>query len=364
MDILYGIFISILYLHLVNQYKTGKDLEVYEFEYTDAKTLHESCDILQPLIFQWCTTYSPLKTMQDSKIRLQVKDAHDFYKKETSDSFSMTSSNVFRLFRNSETNPSTSHYLSENNGLFLEDSGILRKPCYVEMDRIFKPFSCFQSKYDVLTGMKNITTPLRYHTFTRKYLYVTNGRIRVKMTPWKYTKYLKPIHQYYPTIDFRSSIDIWEKEPNLDDCVQFLEFDILKGHVFYIPKHWWYSISYNEIDTVILDFAYRSTINQFAYIFDEFKYFVFYQHHAFNGDTRKERNLTRFKNNDIIPNADKLIDVCTDIDVCTNTDVCTDTDVDVRIDDIDVCTDVDVRTDVLTASMPIKQEFSLDNVNE
>ena len=43
----------------------------------------------------------------------------------------------------------------------------------------------FYKKYDILMGSKNATTSLRYHTNTRKFLFVLGDSVSIKLTPWK-----------------------------------------------------------------------------------------------------------------------------------------------------------------------------------
>ena len=63
-------------------------------------------------------------------------------------------------------------------------------------DRLLKPSLSVNSQYDLWFGSCNSVTPLRYHTDSRHFLCVTTGKIRVKMTSWKSTKYLYQYKDY------------------------------------------------------------------------------------------------------------------------------------------------------------------------
>jgi len=279
MDIIYTIFIfiivSILYLNVINQHKTSNDLEVYEMDYTDPQTLHDTCDILQPLIFQGNKLWqqqspaSLVKIMERSKFAMQVKDIRDFYGQTIAspESFSLLSSCVVELMHDKDSH--TDHYFSEHNASFVAEAGIMRKIQYMEMDRILRPSFTFQAGYDILTGGKGTEVPLRFHTLTRKFIYVTSGRIRVKLAPWKYTDMLDPVYDY-EKLDFRSPYNVWQKDDcfDIEDSVRFLEFDVLAGSILYVPKKWWYSISYSQASTVLFEFNYSTFINRVAYGFD------------------------------------------------------------------------------------------------
>jgi hypothetical protein len=44
------VFLS--YFHIINQYQTSEDSEIYEMDYKDNANLQETCNIKQPVIFQ------------------------------------------------------------------------------------------------------------------------------------------------------------------------------------------------------------------------------------------------------------------------------------------------------------------------
>jgi hypothetical protein len=165
-------------------------------------------------------------------------------------------------------NDEDSRYILENNASFLEESKLKKK--ISKMDEILTPsYNCI-SHYDYLGGSAGACSPLRYHTYTRKYLVVCEGKIRVKMAPWETTKYLHKISDY-DAFEFRSPVNVWnvqEKYTHDMDKVQMLDFEVSSSHVLYIPPYWWYSIQYDGVTSAIIEYTYGTFVNRIAYIGD------------------------------------------------------------------------------------------------
>ena len=52
-NIILFITVLVIYIHIINQFKTSEDLEVYEMDYTNNIHLQEVCDIKQPVLFEY-----------------------------------------------------------------------------------------------------------------------------------------------------------------------------------------------------------------------------------------------------------------------------------------------------------------------
>lgn len=82
MELIYLIVIFIIvcfcYIHVVNQFKTSEDLEIYEFDYKDNENLQETCNVLQPVIFKRDNKLT-LPYLDNYKQLLSLKDAFDYY---------------------------------------------------------------------------------------------------------------------------------------------------------------------------------------------------------------------------------------------------------------------------------------------
>ena len=57
------LFVLFLYIHINYQYRKSQELEIYEYEYNDIKSLHETCEVRQPIIFHFeslISKYAPI----------------------------------------------------------------------------------------------------------------------------------------------------------------------------------------------------------------------------------------------------------------------------------------------------------------
>jgi hypothetical protein len=263
MNILITLFIFLLvlflYLHITHQYKRSEDLEIYELDYTHNAYLQEVCNVKQPIVFDFAPLNKEQFFVKSSEKELIIKDTNDYYEPKTNPEYVVLPfESAQKLFKND----ANAHYFTENNHEFAEETF----PLLEEIDSYLKPSLIVQTKYDYCTGSSNCATPLRYHTNYRQFYAVTRGKISIKMAPFQYSKYLHP-HKDYDTMEFRSPINVWTPQPpflNEMDKIKFLEFDVLKGRVLYIPPYWWYSIRYCDDETTMIGFTYHSLMNLLA----------------------------------------------------------------------------------------------------
>jgi hypothetical protein len=292
------IVLFVLYMHLVSQYKKSEDLEVYEIDYMSNTQLQEVCDIKQPTLFDFSKQSDQLITNINQHIfekevehDIKLKDSNDYFteknKKNTTPQSPQTNQSaippatvdfIVLPFESAMTLIKTdknSHFFIENNQDFIEDTGMRR--IYENVDENLKPHLTVQTKYDFIMGSTNTQTPLRYHTNYRQFYIVTNGRLHVKMTPWKSSKYLYPSKDY-EAYEFKSPINVWKPQPKYlhdMDKIKFLEFDVPQGYVLYVPPYWWYSFKFShESITCVSEFIYNSPMNILANIVDWTKYFL------------------------------------------------------------------------------------------
>lgn len=273
------LIILFLYIHITSQYKRSEDLEIYEMDYTSNNNLQEVCDVKQPVLFRY-EDVSPefFETMNmDLLVKngmkdVKIKESVDYYNDniDAVDYVVLSLSSSLQLMSTDEK----AAYFIENNEDFISDSELYS--LYQNSDSSLKPAFTAQTKYDLLIGSKNSVTPLRYHTGYRKFCCVTSGKITVKMTPWKSHKYLYTIKDY-DNYEFRSPINVWNTQPKYlheMDKISFLEFDVKKGTVLYIPPYWWYSIKFSTHTTIVCDFTYNSIMNCFSNIPNYVLYFM------------------------------------------------------------------------------------------
>lgn len=267
--ILIFVIVIFCYIHIINEHKVSEDLEVYEMDYNSNTVLQETCNIRQPVIFD-----RPNKivfpSLENFKQTVTIKDLKDYIdSNEVSiETIELPCSSFLQLIKND----STARYLSENNQTFIDESGLSK--IFTDLDLELKPNNLNTTKHDIIIASIDVCSPLRYHTDSRRFLYVVKGSLKMKMTSKKFTKYLDEIKDF-ENLEFRSAINIWNNDNStVIDKIQFIEFDIPCGHILYIPSFWWYSMKYNETDTIVLECRYSSISNKVAFMFDSFRHYL------------------------------------------------------------------------------------------
>ena len=234
------IIVLFLYVHIIDQYKKNEDLEIFELDFENNYQLQKTCNLKQPFVFDFrhiidnLITFDVLNINKDKDVSL--KDSNEYYKEnatESIDSLLLSLSSCYKLIE-ADIN---SHYYSENNTDFIIENDLYKE--YTEYDKYLMPNYTVQKKYDFSFGSKNCYTPLLYHTNYRKFICVNSGKISVKMTPFKSSKYLHAIHDY-ENYEFRSPVNVWSPQDNYSkdfEKLKFLEFDVNNGDVLYVPSY-------------------------------------------------------------------------------------------------------------------------------
>ncbi len=272
------IFLIILffYIYITNQYKLSEDLEMYEMDYMTNAQLQEVCDVRQPIVFSlyplcprlfddFCKPAVLLKKY--ASYDLQIKDMGDYFSRDGRDlgSVPMPLSQTLPLIEQDIH----AKFVSECNREFLEETGLLGQ-IGAQLDPLLKPTFTFHSQYDILFGSSNTVTPFQYHNYYRRFLCVSSGKIRLKMSPWNSSKYMHPIKDY-EHYEFRSPVHPTGPSTEYQhdfDRINFLEFEVSQGCAVYIPPYWWYSIEYVSLLTTVCSVSYMSMMNMVANIPD------------------------------------------------------------------------------------------------
>uniref|UniRef100_A0A6C0J3U6 Cupin-like domain-containing protein n=1 Tax=viral metagenome TaxID=1070528 RepID=A0A6C0J3U6_9ZZZZ len=263
----------------MHQLKKGTDFEIYEMDYSSNNQLQDVCNIKQPVLFEY-KNINPnfFHDMDDEHLDIlnphdvKVKDIRDYYKDDI-DSVDYT----FMTYQSADTlitSDTKSSYFTENNHSLADDAGMLQT--FQSNDEFLKPPFTVITNYDILTGSKKTHTPLRYHTNERHMICVISGKLSIKMTPYKNSKYVYP-NKDYDMYEFWSPINVWKPQRkyfNEMNKMKFIEFDVMPGYIINIPPYWWYSIQFNDTNTICTSFTYNSVMNCIANIPNTCLYFM------------------------------------------------------------------------------------------
>ena len=255
-----------LYIHIFYHLKTSNDLEVYEIEQPSKDKLEEICNLRQPVFFEYenvnlldtCVKDSISKSYGAFDVKIRKLGSEEALENEL---YVPVTFNVMNKLLSTDEN---CQYITEKNGDFLEESGLMKIFRYNDM--FLRPYMVSNCLYDFVRGSVNTTTPLKYELNNRNYLYVTEGEINVKLIPPKNSKYLYTIKDY-ENFEFRSPVNPWnvqdQYKPDFDK-IKSLEMSVKKGNIVFIPAFWWYSIKFVEPETSICCFKYRTYMNTIA----------------------------------------------------------------------------------------------------
>ena len=270
MKIIIGLFIFLsvlfIYLHIQFHLKTSQDLEMYEIDHASKEKLEEICDIRQPVLFD----FDNQKIIETSNKDYINNNYYAFEVKIRNTKDTDVESELYiplplhaavKLFNEDKT----SSYFSENNGEFLQETGVIKSMKY--NDEFLRPYMVSNCNYDILLGSANTCTPFRYEINYRNFLLLTEGSAQIKLAPPHSTKYLYPIYDY-DNFEFKSPVNPWSPQPKYSadfDKMKCLEFTLTPGKTLFIPAYWWYTIKFQK-NTSISCFHYRTYMNNIAVI--------------------------------------------------------------------------------------------------
>jgi hypothetical protein len=271
-EIIFGLFIFCIilffYLHIQFHLKTSDDLEIYEIEQASKDKMEEICDLRQPVLLDF-PDGEELQKIINTTNKQFLLDNYPVFEVKIRDNKDVTSDAdmcvplplhiACKLFKE-DTN---SVYFSEGNSDFLQETGAIKNMAY--NDGFLRPQLVSNCHYDVLFGSMNVETPFRYDLNYRNYYIVTQGSVKIKLSPPKSIKYLYPINDY-ENFEFRSAINPWNPQIKYKadfDKIKCLEIILTPGKILYIPAYWWYTFKFQE-ETSVSCLKYRTYMNNIA----------------------------------------------------------------------------------------------------
>jgi hypothetical protein len=227
--------------------------------------MEEICDLRQPVLFD-CDDES--HKINSKKYLLDNYPIFEIKIRESKLSGLDTDSELYvplqlhvatKLF----TEDKKAAYFSENNSDFLVETGAIKNMLY--NDEFLRPHLVSNCIYDVLFGSANVETPFRYEINYRNYFMVTQGSIKIKLSPPKSSRYLYPVNDY-ENLEFRSPICPWSPQTKYRadfSKIKCLDIVLTPGRFLFIPAYWWYSFKFAD-NTSVSSFKYRTYMNNIA----------------------------------------------------------------------------------------------------
>lgn len=251
--------VLLLYLNLVFHYKKSEDNEVYEIDYQNNNHLQTVCDLRQPILFnvnfdETLSNNVSIKNFEKSPTDIYVKDTIVSNEKEDeTKSFIVPFSAAIRLMKTD----TASHYYTEENAEFIEEENLTKH--FATLDNFLKPNFVIMTNYDIWFGSNGTTTPLRYHTNYRTFIFVHQKKISIKLASFRNSKYLECSKK-----NRTCYTNVWNVPKKNIEKVHFIEMDILPGNILYLPPYWWYSIKYYE-ESLVFSATYNTVMNLAAF---------------------------------------------------------------------------------------------------
>lgn len=243
------------YIHVQQQFKSGEDLEIYEYDVTTVKALQDMLHVKQPVLFR--LEFALGKNIEPLEF-LEIKDRRDYNddSKKHVESIQLSLASARRLM---DTDTKGLFYSNRNrpNGSW--------KTWFRKMDTYLKPSFSLYTETDLIYGSKHARTTTSFHRESHTFLYVppeTNkGSIRVKMTVPKSHVFLNPVNDY-TFFENWSAVDLFEPH----EKIQCIDFYVKPGHVLFIPAFWFYSIEFQEKENEVCMVKYTTGANFIANI--------------------------------------------------------------------------------------------------
>jgi len=220
-------------------------LEIYEADLPSKTQLEELCDVRQPILFDFAretdiamVTHPRFLATMNGDVELRELG------EEKCNDILLPIGAWLSLFQKSSTNSSdTPQYITENNAAFLQKSGITK--LLKNSDTFLRPAMMSHCNYDVMMGTPNAYTPFRYLLSYRNFFIVTEGSVRMKISPPSSSF---PLHKDYVRFEFASPVHPWNLTNK--DIPKCLELTLHPGKTFFLPAYWWYSIQYSKGSSV------------------------------------------------------------------------------------------------------------------
>ena len=224
-----SIFLIILfvYIHIYHHLTISNKYQIHNIPVVTKENIDNISQLRQPALF----TYNNLSIIETLHL-----DTPNLFKSHIMNMREELESDIERIHIPNTNLNTKEKCILENNNDFLTTTNLIQN--LKDNDYLLKPPNSYSQHYDFIIGLNQSHTPLQYKLNYKNYFMVTEGIIHMKLAAPKYLIDLNPIDDY-TNFEFKSKINPWTY---VEDNIVFLEVELQKGDVIYIPPYWLYSI--------------------------------------------------------------------------------------------------------------------------
>lgn len=240
------------YIHIQHQWKTGDDLEIYEYEYQTHKQLQDTCQWKQPILFPLDLERPSLNALENMNIR----DVRDVQQRSHMDLITLSERSARGLL---DTDTKSVFYSCRN----AVDDDPAWKQWFTSWDPFLRPMFTLYTQHDVLYGSRKTRTTTVFHHESHVFAYLppeTNPTpVQVRMTPSRSKQFMAPVYDY-TKYEFWSPVDLFVPH----DRIRTVDFLLKPGCVLYIPPYWFYSMEFQDKQNEVCIVKYTTGANCMA----------------------------------------------------------------------------------------------------
>lgn len=248
----------------MEQFKKIATLEIYEIDYIDKTHLLDIARLHYPIWFSLTSQLPSFHKMHS----LTLEQLSDLSVLPTDDNDVILFTNATKFGLEPSILPMTSAVnlvlsgddsttcYSEQNSSWIKEHGDIGI-ALDSMGEYCRPFASV-AFYDIWFGTKHTHLPVRMHTYSHQYLFVSQGSVSV----WVANYGLFSSKEY--SFDYRAFLfnanDVSSKMTKYGTLVT-----LTKGQMLFLPPYWWYQIVIDDSHTVGWTISYSTISNMVAH---------------------------------------------------------------------------------------------------
>lgn len=260
-----------IYLHVCTFLHTNPEVKMYNINFESKeqmddlrkdKTPLKICNLNTPYFsnaFQFFSLLLDFRSLEESEKNISLYSYEDFLGLNNDDRKIIPSTRfaIDKYIKFQNENDLSFGYFSRDNEEFVNK---YMKKTLDLLSIYLKPELVTQTRYDMLLGMKNMQTGLRYAFSSHLYILIKQGKCRIRMySPDIVSKMYRKYHN-------QLEVNVWDQETPQDiHAYKHLDIELKEGDIVYIPTYWSYSIMY-DTPGIIFTLNYETVMSQFMSI--------------------------------------------------------------------------------------------------